>query len=149
MTITIRKAGPEDAYALSGLCAAHAEYEKAEFNIDGHSQRLGALLQNHRSRFTIFVAVSNAEIVGFASVTEDISTWAAKPFLHMDCMFIAASFRGIGLGKLLFSAIEEMAVLCAITQIQWQTPDWNSDAIGFYRRLGANSQMKQRFTYNL
>lgn len=146
MTIEIRKAGPEDAIALSGLCAEHAAFEKGAFNPKDHAERLAALLGNEENQLTIFIAIDDGKILGFVSVTKDISTWAAKPFLHMDCLYVVEAARGTGIGKSLFEAVKALAIELGVSEVQWQTPDWNTSAIQFYNGLGANSSSKIRFT---
>ena len=146
MTVEIRKAGPEDAIAISGLCAAHAAFEKAAFNSAGHIGRLTELLSENTGQLSIIVAEQQGEIIGYASITKDISTWAAKPFFYLDCLFIAEKVRGKSVGKLLFAKVKALAVEHNITEIQWQTPEWNESAIRFYRKLAASESRKLRFT---
>jgi GNAT superfamily N-acetyltransferase len=149
MTITIRKAVPENALALSGLCAAHAAYEKASFNSAGHAERLATLLSDDKIQMVIFIAVIDDSIVGFISITTDMSTWAAQPYLHMDCLFVSEYARGQGIGKALFAAARDYATELGIAEIQWQTPVWNELAIQFYQSLGASNAPKLRFTLNI
>jgi ribosomal protein S18 acetylase RimI-like enzyme len=35
-----------------------------------------------------------------------------------------------------------------VSQIQWQTPDTNENAIGFYKKIGASAKPKIRFFLN-
>jgi len=39
------------------------------------------------------------------------------------------------------------AINCS--EIQWQTPDFNKEAIDFYKKLGADSKTKERFNWKI
>jgi GNAT superfamily N-acetyltransferase len=147
--VFIRQAGPEDANAVTKLCRAHAEYEKAEIVWSDHKQRLHDELQHKNSALRIFLAQSDEETIGYASVTVDFATWTAKPFLHMDCLFVKEEYRNKGIGQMLMSHIAEYAKQAAITEIQWQTPEWNTNAARFYIGVGATQKLKRRFSWSV
>jgi hypothetical protein len=44
------------------------------------------------------------------------------------------------------AAVRRHAAEQKITEVQWQTPGWNEDAISFYLREGASMLLKARFT---
>ena len=73
------------------------------------------------------------------------STWDAKEYLYMDCLFLFEEYRGLGIGEELVNTMKEFGRKEDIDLIQWQTPDFNVRAIKFYRRLGASSKSKERF----
>jgi ribosomal protein S18 acetylase RimI-like enzyme len=147
--VFIRQASPEDAHAITKLCRAHAEFEQSEVVWSGHEQRLHAVLQQANNHLKIFLAQSGDEALGYASITIDFATWTAKHFLHMDCLFIKEEHRNKGIGHLLMSHIAEYGKRTGITEIQWQTPEWNTQAAGFYENLGATQKPKRRFFWNV
>jgi GNAT superfamily N-acetyltransferase len=151
--VSIQVAEPSDAATISKLCKAHAEFEKASFDSSGHAERLTFLLSAANPKLTVLLAEQTANsakrAVGYAALTEDISTWKAAPFLHLDCLFVEKEMRGQGLGKAFFEMLKALAAARAIKQIQWHTPEWNQPAIEFYKTLGASSAPKQRFTLTM
>ena len=54
--------------------------------------------------------------------------------------------RGLGLGEQLMNRIKCEARELGCNSVQWQTPVFNEGAIRFYKRIGAKSQSKERFT---
>ncbi|MFJ2703815.1 hypothetical protein ACIO3R_11520 [Streptomyces sp. NPDC087428] len=42
-------------------------------------------------------------------------------------------------------AVRNQARVLRLSQIRWQTPSWDADAIRFYDRLGARAKEKRRF----
>jgi GNAT superfamily N-acetyltransferase len=100
-------------------------------------------------RVEVFMAWRGEQVLGYASLTTDVATWTGREFGHLDCLFVTEEARGQRVGRLLIEAVAERCRERGLTELQWQTPDWNADAIRFYRRLGAADAPKQRFTWSL
>ncbi len=49
------------------------------------------------------------------------------------------------IGRRLFDAVAEEARSTGISNVEWQTPARNTDAIDFYHSLGATDKVKARF----
>jgi GNAT superfamily N-acetyltransferase len=143
----VRAAVPADASALAPLCAAHAAYERLPYNEVGHVQRLRVALSS--GPLHIWLLERDGITVGYASVTLDFATLSGQRFAHLDCLYLAPFARGQGGGQALMRAVQAFATEQGCTELQWQTPDWNHDAMRFYARLGARGSAKQRYTLNL
>ena len=143
----VRPARAADAPALATLCAAHAAYEGIPHDAGGHAERLADALGAGRLR--AWLGWLRGDAVGYASATPDFATLTARPFLHLDCLYLEPAARGQGLGAELLAAVTAQARALGCTQLQWQTPVWNADAIRFYDRLGATRLVKQRYTLAL
>jgi GNAT superfamily N-acetyltransferase len=141
---TVRTAQAADADALARLCAAHAAYERMAYSADGHAHRLAQALE--AGRLFAWLGCLGGQPVGYASATLDYSTLAARPFLHLDCLYLEPAARGRGLGGDLLEAARRHARAQGCEALQWQTPVWNEGAIRFYDRLGATRLAKQRYT---
>lgn len=143
----LRPAGAADAPLLASLCAAHAAHERLPAPAAGHAERLAAALA--AGRLWAWLGQLDGRAVGYASATPDFSTLAAQPFLHLDCLYLQAEARGLGLGGELLQAVATHAREWGCSQLQWQTPVWNEAAIRFYDRLGATRLEKQRYSLAL
>lgn len=138
----IRRATPADAETLLPLIRDHARFERA--SADCSLEGLQAVLRAP-SRLLAWLAFERDGAVGYATATVDVATWSARPFLHLDCLFVADEFRsrGVGLALMKQAAAEGAATGC--THMEWQTPSWNAAAVRFYRRQGARGLAKLRF----
>jgi ribosomal protein S18 acetylase RimI-like enzyme len=146
MTYTVRTPTSKDITALIELCAEHAAYEGASYSSDGKAEQLQqALLEK---RLYAWVVESAEGLVGYATATLEFSTWDASHFLHMDCLYLKEEVRNQGLGEQLVREIARLAKEKACVNVQWQTPNWNTKAMNFYKRLGATSKNKVRFFLN-
>ena len=143
----VRVAVPADAAVLAPLCAAHAAFERFPYRAAGHVQRLHVALSN--GCLHVWLLEKDGLAVGYASVTLDFATLSGQRFAHLDCLYLAPATRGHGGGQALVRAVQAFATEQGCTELQWQTPDWNHDAMRFYARLGARGSAKQRYTLNL
>jgi GNAT superfamily N-acetyltransferase len=142
---TVREVQPSDLPSLIALCAEHARYERASFD---PSTKLGLLKDAifvNPVRLFAWMAWKDGVPIGYATATVEFSTWAACNYLHMDCLFVEEQARGNAVGAKLLHTVKEKARILDLCEVQWQTPDWNIDAMRFYARQGAMAKPKQRF----
>jgi GNAT superfamily N-acetyltransferase len=145
----IRPALPADTEALVDLCREHAEFERSDYEVDGKTSRLSTALFSSAPRLYAWVAVVSRIPIGYATASREYSTWGAREYLHMDCLFVRAQHRGAGVGAALLDSVVQFARAYGLNEVQWQTPDWNVDASRFYRRLGGVGQPKLRFVLHM
>ncbi len=142
----IRPATEADLPAIARLCAAHATFERAGSVSADLATRLKPMLFSARPRAWCLVVDHRGELIGYATCSPEFSTWQASDYVHLDCLFVTEPHRGEGWGKALFNAVKKTAAAQGAAQVQWQTPDWNTDAIRFYHRAGAQALPKVRFS---
>ncbi|PHT80923.1 putative acetyltransferase NATA1-like [Capsicum annuum] len=61
-----------------------------------------------------------------------------KPGLFLDQMFVRKCYRGMRLGKLLFSTVAMQAEKMGMGMVDWLVADWNEETINFYEKMGAH-----------
>lgn len=147
--VVIREIALSDLPQLIELCAEHAEFERMSYERQGKLDKLRRALAAKHPMLCGWVAESEGRLCGYATATIDFSTWCAEPFMHLDCLYVREAYRGHGVGRRLLQAVVEEARWRDIRELQWQTPDWNTDADRFYRRLGAVARAKLRYTLQL
>ncbi len=130
------------------MCAQHAVYEKASFSKEGKEEKFKDLLES-KSNWQAFVVEIDQQLVGYCSLVKQFSTWGAEHYLYLDCLFIKEVYRGRKIGSLLMKWVNGYAKEANCNEIQWQTPDFNTDAIRFYNRIGALSKTKERFFWTV
>ena len=144
-SFSIRFVNIDDLDQVIELCALHAAYEKAEYDPTGKKERLTLDLFSNPPKLYCFVVEYKDELLGYATYMKQYATWDATEYIYMDCLFMKEAARGHGIGAQLIKRIQAEAQLLKCNLIQWQTPDFNTDAIRFYRRIGATSKPKERF----
>jgi len=146
MTGSVRPAQPGDMAALIRLCGDHARYERAGYDSGGHGERLSAALFGRTPRALAWIAELDGETVGYASGAVEFSTWTARDFFHLDCLYLDAPARGAGLGSALLQEAADAARRCGLDTLQWWTPGWNETASRFYEAQGAQATKRLRYT---
>lgn len=141
----VRAIESNDLDGLLAMCAEHAKFEGSTFDPDGVADRLRRALWDQPARLSVWVAVDRDAFIGYASAVAEFSTWSAREYLHMDCLFVREAWRGTGVGSALLVTVTAHARSGGFAELQWQTPVWNEAAARFYRRHGASEQSKRRF----
>ena len=146
----IRFIQKEEIDALVALCEEHAKYEKTTFDKHGKKDSLFYALFNRNPVLYCLVATDeDKHIIGYATFMRQFSTWDAQFYTYLDCLYLAEPARGKGIGQKLMLSVKEESLKLNCNLIQWQTPDFNVDAIRFYKRLGAISKSKERFFWKI
>ncbi len=135
----------EKIESIIDLCAAHAKFEECEYDRENKGKRLAEDIFGANPKLYCLVAETNEKYVGYITWMKQYSTWDAKEYLYMDCLYLNDEYRGYGIGEALVNHMKDYGRKEKIDLVQWQTPDFNVRAIKFYKRIGASSLSKERF----
>ncbi len=86
--------------------------------------------------FKTFVAELDDEIVGMALFYPRYSTWKG-PTIHLEDLIVTKSNRGLNIGSALYNKVIEYGYNKGVKRIEWVVLDWNTPAIEFYKKTGA------------
>jgi GNAT superfamily N-acetyltransferase len=136
MEITIRRAKQEDCARLLELIQELAVYEKAPEEVTVTLDHFTESGFGANPVWWAFVAEAEGEIKGFALFYIRYSTWKGQR-MYLEDILVTESWRGKGLGKLLFDRLIEEAKEKGLNGIVWQVLEWNEPAIGFYKKYNA------------
>ena len=145
----IRFAREKDIEQIVSLCADHAAFEKSEYDSLNKVELLSKHIFQSTNSVKCIVAEQLDEIVGYATFLKQFSTWDANFYVYLDCLYLKEKIRGKGVGFKIMTLIKEYAKAENCDMVQWQTPDFNADAIVFYKRLGGISKSKERFFWEV
>lgn len=139
MSVTIRSATPADVPLVLRLIRELAAYEKLTHEVVATEADLRATLFGEAPRAEVVLASSGGEDVGFALFFHNYSTFLGRPGIYLEDLFVRPEARGKGVGRALLAHLAAEAVARGCGRLEWAVLDWNADAIGFYRRLGARA----------
>jgi GNAT superfamily N-acetyltransferase len=137
MDITIRRAKKEDCTRLLELVYELAVYEKAPEEVTVTLEHFTESGFGANPVWWAFVAEAEGEIKGFALYYIRYSTWKGQR-MYLEDILVTESWRGKGLGKLLFDRLIEEAKEKGFSGIVWQVLEWNEPAIHFYKKYQSN-----------
>ena len=143
--VVVRRAGREDLTSLYVLLQAKAAFDGAVDALTASEQELGDAVFCDAPPCEFFVAELDDRLVGFAAFYPVFSTFAAKPGLWMDDLFVDAMERGRGIGRRLLVALAEEALRRDCCKLEWSLQKSNARGIAFYEREGAVVREQNRF----
>lgn len=135
---TIREGKIEDLPRVLELVKELALYEKAPEQVTNTLEMMQEDGFGPHPIFGLFVAEKNStgEIIGISIFYYRYSTWKGKR-LYLEDIVVTESERGHGAGKLLFDRTMLKCIEANCTGMMWQVLDWNTPAINFYQKYGA------------
>ena len=136
--LKIRPAQSSDVSTLFALIKALAEYVKLSHQVTGSTEALREHLFGERPYAEAIVAQWGDECVGFALFSLNYSTFLTKPGIYLEDVFVLPNYRRRGIGKALLIYVAQLAAKRGVGRLEWSVLDWNSPAIGFYQKIGAD-----------
>lgn len=137
MQITIRRAVVEDCRRLLELVHELALYERAPEQVTVTLEHFIESGFGPSPVWWAFVAEADGDVKGFALYYIRYSTWKGQR-MYLEDILVTESWRGKGLGKLLFDQLIIEARERKLTGIVWQVLEWNEPAINFYKKYQAD-----------
>lgn len=135
--ITIRNVRIEDCPRLLELIRELAEYEKAPHEVTVTLEQFTDAGFGKSPVWKAFAAVDGDQIIGFALYYIRYSTWKGCR-MYLEDLLVTASYRGKGIGKMLFDKLLEEARAQNYNGMVWQVLEWNEPAINFYKKYDAS-----------
>lgn len=132
----IRKGRLEDLPRVFELVFELANFERAPHEVTNTIAQMEVDGFGPNPLFGFFVAEDETGIQGISLYYYRYSTWKGKR-LYLEDIIVTEKKRGLGLGKALFDATMNQAVLDNCTGMMWQVLDWNESAIAFYKSYGS------------
>lgn len=133
----IRKGTTEDMPAVLELIKELAIFEKEPDAVVVTSEDLIRDGFSENPLFKTFVAEVDNAIIGVALYYYRYSTWKGKT-IHLEDLVVKENKRGTGAGFALYSEIIKQGKRDNVRRIEWNVLDWNTNAITFYEKSGAN-----------
>ena len=129
--VEIRVANIDDLPNIYELVKALAKFENEPLSV--RSTLLDYQDAFNSNLIEIKVAESQHEIIGMALYYDTFSTWRGK-MLYLEDFIIKATHRSKGIGKMLFDAVVDEALVRKCKMMKWQVLDWNTRAMEFYEQ---------------
>jgi GNAT superfamily N-acetyltransferase len=137
MSLSIRRARPDETALILSLIRELAEYEKLLHEVEATEATIGEALFAANPRLFCEVAEWNGEPAGFAVWFINFSTFSGRSGIYLEDLFVRPAQRGKGIGKALLVHLARQCVANGWSRLQWSVLDWNTPSIEFYKSLGA------------
>ena len=137
MSLTIRLATRTDVPLILRFIRGLAEYERLPDAVVATEALLAEQLFGSHPGAEVLIAEWDGAPAGFALFCQNFSTFLGRRGLWLEDLYVEPAHRGQGIGKALLARLAATAIERDCGRLEWSVLDWNSDAIGFYRSLGA------------
>ena len=137
MEFQIRWAKKKDLSQILDLIKALAIFEREPDAVEIDEAYLEEKGFGEHPSFQCIVAEAGGKIEGMALVYKRFSTWKGE-VLHLEDLIVNQSMRGQGLGEALLNEVVKYGGELGVKRISWEVLDWNTPAIEFYEKKGAN-----------
>ena len=137
MTIDIRFAERRDVPVIAELIRSLSRFEKLEHEVTMTEELVDKTLFGPRPYAETLLAEENGSAIGFALFFHNFSTFLAQPGIYLEDLYVMEEHRSKGVGRALLARLAAIAVERDCGRLEWAVLDWNTDAIGFYERVGA------------
>jgi GNAT superfamily N-acetyltransferase len=149
----VRVAERGDVPVLLSLFGELAEYEHLEHELKATEEQLSEALFGERPAAQALIAERPAgsgspEVLGYALFFPTFSSFLASEGVWLEDLFVRPSHRRAGVGRALLAAVASRVHERGGERLEWAALDWNELALGFYRRLGAET-MGEWITHRL
>ena len=134
--VEIRAGTPADVPLLLSLIRELAAFEK--LTTAATEESLLADLFGKAPVAHTLLALVDGKPAGYAIYFFSFASMVGRRALWLEDLFIDPAFRGKGIGKAMMAYVARIAVENHCARLEWIVLDWNTSAIDFYKRLGAD-----------
>jgi ribosomal protein S18 acetylase RimI-like enzyme len=144
MTFQIKKAAEENIPQIIALMREFAEYENLLDYCEVTEERLRVALFGETKVADAVVAFEDEKPIGYAVFYPNFATFRGQRGLYLEDIYITKEFRGRGVGEAIIKYLAKAAKERGFERIDFQVLEWNTPAIKFYEKLGANRDDEER-----
>ncbi|MFP6873969.1 MAG: GNAT family N-acetyltransferase [Verrucomicrobiales bacterium] len=134
---TVRPASLEDVKAIHGLLMELAVYEKIDHLVEATTDSTHKALFGSSPVADALVVELSGALIATAVYFQNYSTFMGRPGLYLEDIYVQPTHRGTGIGRALLIELAKIASSRGCGRMEWTVLDWNTRAIDFYQRLGA------------
>jgi len=152
--VIVRSAERGDVPVLLEMFGELAEYEHLEHELRASEEGLSEALFGERLAAEALIAERDSssgagpEALGYALFFSTFSSFLSTSGIWLEDLFVRQEHRGEGVGRALLSTVAARVREQGGERLEWAALDWNELALGFYRKLGAET-MGEWITHRL
>ena len=135
--VSLRPATADDVALLLAFIRELGDFERLAHEVVVDEAVLADSLFGARPAAEAVIAEVDGDAAGFALFFHNFSTFHGRRGLYLEDLYVRPAFRARGIGRQLMRHLARTAVERGCARFEWSVLDWNTDAIAFYRELGA------------
>ena len=116
-----------------------ARFEKLEHEVESTVPLLERSFFGPQPAAGALLAKEGTSAVGYAIYFFTFSSFVGKKGIWLEDLYVRPAFRKHGLGRKLIEAVAAVGVGNDCGRFEWTALDWNTNALKFYEKLGAQA----------
>lgn len=142
--VTVTAMTREDISEVLGLIREFAAYENLLEYCEVDEERLDVALFSVGATAEALVARDGERMIGYAFFYQSFSSFRGQRGFYLEDIYVNEDYRGRGVGEMILRRLAQLAELRGFERIDFLVLDWNTPAIGFYKKLGAVQDDSER-----
>lgn len=143
MQFTIQTIVPDDIPYLLKLLREFAEFENLLDEFLVTEEKLHRVIFGEKAFVECLVGFADDEMVAYAIFFPILRTFRGDPSIYLEDLYVQQNHRSKGYGLKMLKAVAKYAKENGYVRMDWQALNWNTPAIDFYKKLGAESNDEQ------
>jgi len=136
--LTIVRVDDENFAKFVCLIEKLAEYEKLDPPDDQAKNRLKKDGLSENPKYETYLGKINNQFVSYITFFMTYSSFLARQTLYLEDLFVLREYRKKGIGQRMFAFCVQQARDRNCGRMEWCVLNWNTPAINFYKKNGAN-----------
>ena len=137
MNFSIAPITADEIPALLEMIRELARFERLEDEVEATVEILRESLCGPEPSASALLARCGDEPAGYALYYFTFCSFAGRPGLWLDDLYVRPEFRKRGLGKALIQEVARIGAGRNCARMEWIALDWNEKALEFYGKIGA------------
>jgi GNAT superfamily N-acetyltransferase len=139
MNFQIKSLEPSGVPVLLELIRELARFERLEHEVRATVGSLTESLFGPNPAAGALLAQVDGAPAGYGLYFFTFSSFVGRRGIWLEDVYVRPAFRRQGLGKALIKAVAKVGAEQNCGRFEWIALNWNSSALEFYRRLGAQT----------
>jgi GNAT superfamily N-acetyltransferase len=144
MKIAVKYFEKSDVNAVLSLLREFAEYENLTQFLEVTEERIETAFFADGSTVEGLVATVDGETVGYAFFFPSFASFRGQRGFYLEDIYVTESERSKGVGEAMLRELARIAKARGYERIDFVVLDWNTTAIRFYKKLGAEMDDSER-----
>jgi GNAT superfamily N-acetyltransferase len=146
MSLRIRPISQNDKTIWLELFKEYIDFYKAELSNEQYEltwQRINSEYNMHG-----LLAEKDGQIIGLAHYIFRPDTWEVADFCYLEDLYVDPKARGVGVGRALIKAVEQIAIEKGSKRLYWTTAEDNEVARKLYDKLAVVDKVMYKIYLN-
>ena len=146
MSLRIRPISQNDKTIWLELFKEYIDFYKAELSNEQYEltwQRINSTYNMHG-----LLAEKDGQIIGLAHFIFRPDTWEVADFCYLEDLYVDPKARGVGVGRALIKAVEQIAIEKGSKRLYWTTAEDNEVARKLYDKLAVVDKVMYKIYLN-